>query len=130
MNNTMNRAMDKAMNKAMDNDANSKPCLCDEDQKELENMMENAKNFPEDVRKVMVLSILQDLLDDKIKRAKERYFDAKKQLDDKAEKITDDEAKKQFKEDAPLLLDVFVKIINDLLVRWNAFNAVIKSEYK
>ncbi len=130
------------MNKAN----NSEPCLSEHDQKRFEIAMVGAEHLPEDVRKVMVLTILQEKLKMEIEDAKEQYYNAKKQIDEQTEKLikdalekypndepekqTIDEAKKKLKDEASPLLDIFEERVNNLIVRSNAFTSVMKKEFK
>ncbi len=89
---------------------NSKPCLSDFDQKQLESAMAtfeiqgcNQKNEA----KIMALTILQGGLEEEIKDAKKRYYDAEKQIDDQVEEyINSDQVKK-------CINDQVKKYIND-----------------
>jgi len=96
-----------------DND-NSEPCLSDFDQKRLESAMVLARHLPEDVRKIMMLTILHETLNTEIESTTKDYDCIKKKIND----------------DNSPILKVMKKMINSLIVRSNAFALVISNEFK
>nr|QBK89437.1 MAG: hypothetical protein LCMiAC02_05320 [Mimivirus LCMiAC02] len=74
---------------------NSKPCLSDYDQKQLDITMAAFGHLPKNDAKIMALTILQEKLKKEKENFEKLYHDVEKQIDDQVEEyINSDQAKK------------------------------------
>ena len=116
----------------MDTDKNSKSCLSDFDQKQFKIMMAASGHLQDDVKKIMVLTILQELLDTKIKNAEKHLEFFINQEDSVKSQLTEHGCLQQFAtlhEGFKTYIKNAKEKINCLNVRKNAFRQVISYEF-